>query len=161
MIRHWLRDLFRNGNDDLKHFLFGFVSIKGIPSPICRIHLTHTSKQGKGYFCPKCKKTLKDDEIYEKMGSKIFVSHIYNVDNNKWEFKIWGYVPKILPNNESREKVLQKLFSEIKENKNFVNVLNLDRDSTAVEWYEVSRVRSDISSVEELISSILEVNKNE
>ena len=70
-------------------------------------------------------------------------------------------MPKILPNNESREKVLQKLFSEIKENKNFVNVLNLDRDSTAVEWYEVSKVRSDISSVEELISSILEVNKNE
>ena len=161
LIRHWLRGLFRNGNDDLRHFLFGFVSIKGIPSPVCRKHLTHTIKQGKGYFCPKCNKTLKDDEIYEKMGSKIFVSHIYNVDNNKWEFKIWGYVPKILPNNESREKVLQKLFSEIKEGKNFVNVLNLDRDSTAVEWYEVSKVRSDISSVEELISSILEVNENE
>jgi len=155
LIRYWLRSLFRNGSDNLRHFLFGFVSIKGTPSPICRIHYAHVNKKGKGYFCPKCKKTLKDEEIYEKMGSKIFVSHIYNVDNNKWEFKIWGYVPKTLPNNENREKVLQKLFNEIRENKNFVNVLNLDRDSADVEWCEVSKERSNISSVEELISTIL------
>ncbi len=161
LIRYWLRSLFRSGNDDLRHFLFGFVSVKGTPTPICRIHLTHVNKKGKDHFCSKCKRILRGEEIYEKMGSKIFVSHIYNVDNNKWEFKIWGYVPKILPNNMSREKVLQKLFSEIKENKNFVNVLNLDRDSTAVEWYEVSKERSNISSVEALIGSILEVSKNE
>ena len=76
-----------------------------------------------------------------------------------WEFKIWGNVPKILPNNKNREKILQKLFSEIKENKNFVTILNLDRNSTDVEWYEVSKERSSIFSVEELVSSILEVNR--
>ncbi|WP_202319134.1 hypothetical protein [Archaeoglobus neptunius] len=161
LIRYWLRSLFRNGNDALRHFLFGFVSVKGTPTPICRTHLTHVNRKGRGHFCSKCKRILRGEEIYEKMGSKIFVSHIYNIGNNKWEFKIWGYVPKILPNNESREKVLQKLFSEIKENKNFVNVLNLDRDSTAVEWYEISKERSSISSVEALIGSILEVSKNE
>jgi len=159
LIRYWLRKLFRNGSDDLRHFLFGFISMKETPSPICRIHYTHVNKKDRGYFCPKCKKLLKDEEIYKKMGSKIFVSHIYNVDNNMWEFKIWGNVPKILPNNKNREKILQKLFSEIKENKNFVTILNLDRNSTDVEWYEVSKERSSIFSVEELVSSILEVNR--
>jgi len=155
LIRYWLRSLFRNGNDDLRYFLFGFVSVKGTPTPICRTHLTHVNKKGEGHFCSKCNRILRDEEIYKKMGSKIFVSHTYKMDNNKWEFKIWSYVPKILPNNESRECILNKLYEEIKENKNFTTVLNLDKNSTAVEWYEVSKERSGISSTEELISNIL------
>jgi len=158
LIRYWLRSLFRNGDNSLRHFLFGFVSIKGDPTPICKVHLTHVNKKG---GCPKCGRALRNEEVYKRMGSKIFVSHIYNVDGSKWEFKIWGYVPKVLPNNEDREKILQKLFSEIKENKGFVNVLNLDRNSTDVKWYEVSDRRANISSVEELISAILEVDRNE
>jgi CRISPR-associated protein Cmr1 len=164
LIRYWLRSLFRNANDDLRHFLFGFVAKnvhKFCGGEVSKKRCKRCGKiVGKNEIEKKPKLILGDRKC-EKMGSKIFVSHIYNVDNNKWEFKIWGYVPKVLPNNENREKVLQKLFSEIKENKNFANVLNLDRNSTDVEWYEVSKERSNISSTEELIGSILEVNKNE
>ena len=161
LIRDWLRSLFRDGNDDLRHFLFGFVSIKGTPTPMCKKHLTHTIKEEINRFkCKSCKKIISKNEYFEKMSSKIFVSHIYKI-NNHWEFKIWGYIPEVLPNNENRDNVLEKLFDEIKTKKNFASILDLDQNSIEVEWYGISTLRSEISSVNDLISNILEVNKDE
>ena len=157
LIRYWLRSLFRN-NDDLRHFLFGFVGKNVHKSCGGEISKGRCRKCGvkniAKYEIEKKPKLILDNREYEKMGSKIFVSHIYN-DGNNWEFKIWGYVPKVLPSNENREKVLQKLFSEIIKNKNFAEILKLDKDSVKANWCETSTERSNISSVEELISTIL------
>jgi len=163
LIRDWLRGLFRNGNDDLRHFLFGFVSIKGRPTPICKEHLIHTIRENDKYKCKKCNKILKKEEYFEKMGSKIFVSHIYRLNDDKWEFKIWGYILKILPHDAQREEILKKLYTEITDEKSFADILGLDKDQINVTWYEISEDRSDIAinSTESLIKAILEVRLNE
>jgi len=166
LIRHWLRGLFRNGNDDLRHFLFGFVSIKGRPTPICKKHLVHLERikdNTLGYRCPRCNKILKKGEYFEKVASKIFVSHIYRLDDDEWEFKIWGYIPKILPHDAQREKILNELYNKITNENGFADVLGLDKDQVDVTWYEISEDRSTVAidSVESLIKAILEVRSSE
>ena len=167
LIRDWLRGLFRNGNDDLRHFLFGFIA-KNVHKS-CEGELIK-DKRSKKLKCIKCGKYVSRNEIkrsptltingkiHEKMASKIFVSHVYKLSSN-WEFKIWGYVPEILPNNVKREEVLEKLFTKIKKEKSFADKLKLNKNQIEVEWYEISTNRSTktIVSVEDLINAILEV----
>jgi len=121
---NWLRGLFRSEtkefSNDLRHFLFGFVCKK--------FHKKCGGEIIKGR-CNKCESKVPIEQIeekpileidgrkYKKMGSRIFVSHIYKFDDT-WRFKIWGYIPKKLPNNENngvdRDKVLEFLYKKIK-----------------------------------------------
>jgi CRISPR-associated protein Cmr1 len=162
LIRDWLRGLFRTKefSDDLRHFLLGFVSIKGDPTPLCKEHLVHTVKENGKYKCEKCRKELNKNEYFEKMGSRIFVSHIYKFDNT-WRFKIWGYIPKKLPNNEDngvdRDKVLEFLYEKINEDKEFVDTLEidgLDKAKIKVNWYEISE-RGECDNIEELLKKLV------
>jgi len=41
--------------------------------------------------------------------SLIHVSHAYPVENNLWEFRIWGWIPEQLPDSANRSTVLQHL----------------------------------------------------
>ncbi len=43
--------------------------------------------------------------------SLIHVSHAYPVNGNKWEFRIWGWIPESLPKGVSRADVLTELKS--------------------------------------------------
>ena len=149
LIRSWLRGLFRNNNDDLRHFLFGFVSVNS--TPMCKAHLVHTIKVKENrkyeYKCVRCNRVLNKDQYFEKMGSKIFVSHIYRF-NNTWRFKIWGYIPKKLPNGINGNEILNKLYKEIVENKGFSNVLGLNNeDKVNIKWYDISKVNYDVEAL--------------
>ncbi len=154
LIRSWLRGLFRNNNDDLRHFLFGFVSVRGDPTPMCKTHLLHTIKvienKNYKYRCLRCDKVLNKDQYFEKMGSKIFVSHIYYFDN-AWRFKIWGYIPKRLPNRDNRREILEKLYKEIVENKGFCDVLDLNKDITDIKWRDIFKVKNVEALLKEII----------
>ncbi len=41
--------------------------------------------------------------------SLIHVSHAYKIENNLWEFRIWGWIPESLPDGKDRSAVLQCL----------------------------------------------------
>jgi len=171
LIRDWLRGLFRTKefSDDLRHFLFGFVCKK--------FHKNCGGEIIKGR-CNKCESKVPIEQIeekpileidgrkYKKMGSRIFVSHIYKFDNT-WRFKIWGYIPKKLPNNENngvdRNKVLEFLYKKINEDKEFVDTLeinSLDKAKIKVNWYEISE-RGGCNNIEELLEKLVQGEENE
>jgi len=92
-VRYYLREHFREtykGNDDLRHFLCGFISTKRRPVIL----------------------NLKE-KILKKMGSKIFVSHAFK-ENDKWAMNLWGWIPEYVSviGNTNRDK----LFNEFKKN---------------------------------------------
>lgn len=124
-IRSLIRDKFKN-NQVLRHLLMGFISNKNI-KPIhkdCWEHsIAKDKKDGEKYYCEVCKKgNITKDQIIEKTGSKIFVSHIYNKNaykNNqepKWEMRIWGWLPEIPKKiNVSRKEIKQLLQVKFKD----------------------------------------------
>lgn len=142
-VRRSLRGLFNN--DVLRRYLMGFVSVKGKPKPIhlvCWEHSVVDDKNNKGrYYCTTCKNGgIKEQDILEKTGSKIFVSHIYNKNafkNGKkpeWEMKIWGWIPD-LPEKlgTKRDDVKNMLQSYIKSEKFWKNTFGLTDNPVIVE----------------------------
>jgi len=45
----------------------------------------------------------------KKMGSKINISSAYKVSDDRWEFRIWGWIPRHSPSGFDRDKFLNKL----------------------------------------------------
>jgi len=86
LIRGWLRCLFRSENDDLRHFLFGFVAKnvhKNCGGEVIRRRCKKCGQNIDKKDVEKIPYLLMNDKKYEKMGSKIFVSHIYKI-NGHW-----------------------------------------------------------------------------
>jgi CRISPR-associated protein Cmr1 len=78
LFRYRLRRCLRQslGNDDLRHFLMGFMSTSNKP------------------------KLRMGRKSHKKMGSKIHVSHLYK-NKNVFEMKIWTWIPKYVLINEN------------------------------------------------------------
>jgi len=142
-VRRSLRGLFNN--DVLRHYLMGFVSVKGKLKPIhqvCWEHSVVDDRNNKGmYYCTTCKNGgIKEQDVLEKTGSKIFVSHIYNKNafkNGKkpeWEMKIWGWIPD-LPEKlgTKRDDVKNMLQSNIKSEEFWKNTFGLTDNPVIVE----------------------------
>ncbi|MGC1119589.1 MAG: type III-B CRISPR module RAMP protein Cmr1 [Candidatus Methanofastidiosia archaeon] len=73
-------------NSDLRHFMMGFMGIGGSP----RLRM--------------------EREVYEKMGSKIHVSHLYK-KGDLHEMRIWAWIPKyVLLNSNGRVRLFEKHF---------------------------------------------------
>jgi len=113
-IRGAIRASFRD-NDGLRHFIMGFVSVKGNPKP-------------------------EEKEIFEKTGSKIFVSHIYDensfIDSKEpaWRMKIWGWIPEIPDKiGVTREKVIEIIQKNIKKEDFWKNAFGLDENPVEID----------------------------
>ncbi len=147
-VRRSIRRLFSN-NDVLRHYLMGFVSVKGTPRPVhlkCWQHLIDNDRKNRGkYWCHNCQEGgITEEKILKKVASKINVSHMYdkkfysNEKESKWEMKIWGWIPDI-PNklNTSRENI-QKILKEKLKNENFwkqcFNVNSCPVDIDKIKW---------------------------
>jgi CRISPR-associated protein Cmr1 len=100
IVRYRIRELFRNKSlsDDLRHFILGFMS-------------THNKKIS----------LRLDDRDVTKLGSKIYVSHIYKNDDD-WEFRVWGWIPENAPYVD-REQILK----EFKESNFWNPVFGIDK----------------------------------
>lgn len=122
-VRKAIRRLFHD-NDVLRHFIMGFVSIKGTTKPIhldCWKHSIEDENNKTRYYCLTCRRgNIDENGILEKTGSKIFVSHIYNKNaflkdgEEKWEMKIWGWIPRIPDKiGVKRENIIKTIQSNI------------------------------------------------
>ena len=142
-IRRAIRKLFKD-NDVLRHFIMGFVSVRGNPKPIhlnCWKHsIISDENNGSKYYCTECKQgNIKEKDILEKTGSKIFVSHLYNenfFDNKEptWLMKIWGWIPDIPGGIElSREGVIKIIQNHIKKKDFWKDAFNLDRNPVDID----------------------------
>jgi CRISPR type III-B/RAMP module RAMP protein Cmr1 len=124
-VRRALRGLFKGDNEVLRHYLMGFVSVKGNPKPIhlsCWSHSIEKDKENTYYVCTECgQKGIDDKDVLKKTGSKIFVSNVYNKNAFKvnaepeWEMKVWGWIPD-LPGGigADRQDVKKKLQAGLK-----------------------------------------------
>jgi CRISPR-associated protein Cmr1 len=142
-IRQAIRKLFKN-NDVLRHFIMGFVSVKGNPKPIhldCWKHSIESDKNNRNkYYCKECKKgNIEEKDILEKTGSKIFVSHLYNenffVDKKPvWLMKIWGWIPAIPDGiGVSREEVLKIIQENIKKEDFWKDAFDLSKNPVDID----------------------------
>jgi len=62
------------------------------------------------FWCPNCNKSIRKEETFERIASKINVSCAYPVNDNLWEFRIWGWIPKGgLPAGFDRDGFLDNL----------------------------------------------------
>lgn len=143
-VRRSLRGLFR-GNNVLRHYVMGFVSVRGKPKPVhldCWEHSISIDRSNKGkYYCTTCRNGgIEEEDVLKKTGSKIFVSHIYNKNAFKngekpeWEMKIWGWTPE-LPKKlgTKRDEVKNMLQSNIKSEEFWKNTFDLTDNPVIVE----------------------------
>ena len=94
-IRNFLR-YHRKWGDGLgntqKNFLFGTAGNK--LCPLCYEKLTDPEDHNNNdYWCHKCHKPHSRGKEIRNVGSKINISHAYKIENNLWEFRVWGWVP--------------------------------------------------------------------
>jgi CRISPR type III-B/RAMP module RAMP protein Cmr1 len=143
-IRGAIRASFRD-NEELRHFIMGFVSVKGNPKPIhldCWKHSIIKDKTNDDkYYCSVChKRRIEEKEILEKTGSKIFASHLYDensfIDSKEpaWRMKIWGWIPEIPDKiGVTREKVIEIIQNKIKEEDFWKNAFGLDENPVDID----------------------------
>jgi hypothetical protein len=164
LVRFGLRSLFEDAA--LRHFLFGFLPIRGEPSPIHRDCLGHVVKDRKNaakWYCQECRKgELSKSSVWPKLGSKIYVSHIFQAGQS-YQMRIWGCIPDKLPKNIKREDVLLQIHKRIFDinfwkavfNDPFVSENNEFKDR--IEWREFNSDRDTLKKedMSDFISSLM------
>lgn len=85
--------------------------------PECYDTLEHN---GRDFRCNNCKKSFERNEIIERNASKINTSCAYRINDNVWEIRIWGWIPKEnAPQGFQREEFLDK-FKKALDNNDFL-----------------------------------------
>ncbi|MGQ4875969.1 MAG: type III-B CRISPR module RAMP protein Cmr1 [Candidatus Helarchaeota archaeon] len=99
----------------------------------------------------------------EKKSSKINVSWIYPINENKFEFRIWGWIPQCkITKKFDRDKFLDNLQEKLKK-KDFLNYLMIKKgyltNLRLVVWREFNSnrdmVTKKISNIEEYLQSLI------
>ena len=91
-IRNWLRYKWHSGLSPAEtHFVFGEAQAV---CPHCyQPGFRQDNKHREKNWCPHCKKSFKKDEEVPTTAAKICISYAYRLQNNQWEFRIWGWLP--------------------------------------------------------------------
>lgn len=98
-IKNWLR--FGNGqnlwktndqnkNRKIENWLFGITERV---CAVCYEKVKEDRNNPQNFWCKNCRKSLKKEETFERIASKINISCAYPVNDNLWEFRIWGWIP--------------------------------------------------------------------
>jgi len=112
-VKNWLR--YRDGRKLWKKSLDEKVErwLFGTTKRVCTICYERVKKDKdnlQNFWCPQCKKSLKKEETFERIASKINISCAYPVNDNIWEFRIWGWIPESsLPTGFDRKCFLNNL----------------------------------------------------
>ncbi len=115
-IKNWLR--FRDGrklwetgdqkqDTKIENWVFGTINRV---CTICYGGVKRDKKNPQNFWCPNCSKSLRKENIFERIASKINISCAYKVSDDLWEFRIWGWIPKgELPAGFDRDSFLNNL----------------------------------------------------
>ena len=99
-IKNWLRydngaRLWKTTNQNqirrIEKWLFGTTERT---CPSCYEKVREDRRNPRNFWCPNCRESIRKEEIFERIASKINISCAYQVNNNLWEFRIWGWLPK-------------------------------------------------------------------
>ncbi|RLE44868.1 type III-B CRISPR module RAMP protein Cmr1 [Candidatus Woesearchaeota archaeon] len=81
----------QNQNGRIENWLFGTTE-RTCQSCYERVRKDKNNPQK--FWCPNCNKSIRKEETFERTASKINISCAYPVNDNLWEFRIWGWIPK-------------------------------------------------------------------
>ncbi|MGB9794839.1 type III-B CRISPR module RAMP protein Cmr1 [Caldisericum exile] len=165
-IKNWLR--YREGRqlwNTGENWLFG---TKERVCGICFNEVKRDEKNQSKYWCSNCKLSLKAEKTVEKVASKINISSAYRINENLWEFRIWGWIPeKENPNGFDRNNFLNGLKEALngKEPSNdtgstkipWTNLLGSQTNNHKLKvWREFKSSRDTVKPEEENIESYLQ-----
>jgi CRISPR-associated protein Cmr1 len=115
-IKNWLRykegtNFWKTNNQNIdgriENWLFGTTNRV---CAACYKKVGGDKNNPRNFWCQNCKKSLKSEETLERIASKINISCIYKVNENLWELRIWGWIPKNGSLSEfNRENFLNEL----------------------------------------------------
>ncbi|MBT1279455.1 type III-B CRISPR module RAMP protein Cmr1 [Thermoanaerobacter sp. CM-CNRG TB177] len=138
-IKNWLRygngrELWENNNKNqdkgIENFLFGTTN-RVCHSCYGKVQKDRDNPQN--FWCPNCRKSIKKEETFEKIASKINISCAYRVGENLWEFKIWGWIPKNdLPAEFDRDSFLDNFKQSLTGND--IKQTSTDSGSISIPW---------------------------
>lgn len=115
-VKNWLR--FKGGarlwsttnqvqDKRIENYLFGTTERTCAK---CYNRVERDKDNSQNFWCPNCKKSLKKEDTFERIASKINISCAYKMGERLWEFRIWGWIPKDdLPVGYHRENFLNNL----------------------------------------------------
>ena len=96
----------RYNNRRIENFLFG--TIKSTCSH-CYTIVKKDRRDNRKKWCPNCRSSLFSKDCFQRIASKINISHAYKVDENEWEFRVWGWIPNSNSPLRNRDDFLNKL----------------------------------------------------
>jgi CRISPR-associated protein Cmr1 len=115
-IKNWLR--YRNGktlwqtgnqnkNRKIENWLFGTTDRV---CAVCYENVIRDRNNPQNYWRNNCRKSLEPKQTMERVAAKLNISCAYKVKNNRWELRIWGWIPKSnLPPGFDREGFLKNV----------------------------------------------------
>jgi len=91
-IRNWLRYQWQHSLQPAEaHFIFGEARAV---CPYCyQGGFRSDAKNRDNNWCPNCGRSFAKGEEIPATASKIYASYAYRLDDGKWEFRIWGWLP--------------------------------------------------------------------
>lgn len=164
-IRNWLRYQWQHElSNKVAHFVFGEAQAV---CPKCYQpgfrpdeKNDKRKKNDKRNWCPNCKSSFDKGKEIPATASKIQVSYAYRIDNNLWEFRIWGWLPcsifkqnnqdTSLQNNQNtslqknRDTFLQSLRTALGQNEIWQFVFGANQITpNLTEWHELQCNQTD------------------
>lgn len=141
-VRNWLRFEWASGlTDSQEHYLFGDARTL---CPHCYgLGAKADKNKPKHKRCPNCHKIFKESEEIPRVASKINISHAYSIEEKRWEFRIWGWIPCTLSDKLglNRKDFLDKFLLTLKGPDMWKWVMGDSRASVSptVEWHKRDR----------------------
>ncbi len=127
-----------NGESDWCKFVFGTVHGNG---PVCGYCGTKVrrGRNNQSWWCSNGHASLADHEVFngKRIQSKVRVSWAYRVGDNKWELRLWGWLPEQRQSdNHQQKKFLDGLKQSIE---NLLQRLSLSQTQSSLRcWVERS-----------------------
>ncbi|HHU83333.1 MAG TPA: type III-B CRISPR module RAMP protein Cmr1 [Firmicutes bacterium] len=156
-IRNYLRYLWDSTlTPSEKNYLFG--TTETVCPHCCSSWIERNKYDKRSYWCKNCQSSLPRGQEWERIASKINVSHAYRLESGEWEFRIWGWVPSQMPLEIgfNRDKFLNSLQDALKDTSTWSEV------SMPVpqleEWHTMDSAKKDGF---EYLRELLESDKKE
>lgn len=163
-IKNWLRygegrDVWLNRNQkSIENWLFGTTNRV---CQECFSDVRRDRMNRKKYWCPNCRKSIEASQTFDRVASKIAISSAYPVENNVWEFRIWGWIPRTTIAGFDREEFLNSLKRVLEGGDVPWNDLlgNVTENYNLIVWREFDSERDSVtkfSNIDDYIQSLLE-----
>lgn len=153
-VRNWLRYQWASGlNDCQKYFLFG--EARPVCPHCCQTGYREDSNDRRRNWCPNCRRTFAKGDELPDAASKINVSYAYQLDDDTWEFRVWGWVPCRLPDGIrlNRDSFLRDLRATLSDATTWQWVFNGHSPTPSlVDWHALDCDRQNgLAYLEELL----------